>query len=111
MASWNFERAVALVIASRFFAGEGKHEFWDMVRTRLMLELAKRAAPKKILACFVHPGGIYDTGMTTHLKEKEFKGPKEVSTANMGKSFDVDPPKTLSWGTAPILVASLNPGL
>ena len=75
------------------------------------LELAKRAAPKKILACFVHPGGIYDTGMTTHLKEKEFKGPKEVSTANMGKSFDVDPPKTLSWGTAPILVASLNPGL
>lgn len=101
------------------FSGGATYEKWTAYgqsKTANMffsVALAETLGPRGIFAFSVHPGGIYDTGLTAHLDgESEFAEIKTVAERNNWPGvFVLDPPKTLAQGTSPIVAAALDPEL
>ena len=74
------------------------------------VELARRLGERGIFAYSVHPGGIWDTGLTTHLENKDFEEIDAIALKNTGVSWPgVDKPKTMSQGSSSLLAAALDP--
>jgi NAD(P)-dependent dehydrogenase (short-subunit alcohol dehydrogenase family) len=97
------------------FSGGSAYDGWSaygQAKTANVLysvELARRLANRDIKSFSVHPGGIWDTGLATHLTDDDFNQIKDIALRNTGKgTFRVDDPKTLSEGTAPIVATALD---
>lgn len=74
------------------------------------VELAKRLGGRGIFAYSVHPGGIWDTGLTTHLDNDDFEEIDAIALKNTGVPWPgVDKPKTMSQGSSSLLAAALDP--
>ncbi|OTB01296.1 hypothetical protein M426DRAFT_323569 [Hypoxylon sp. CI-4A] len=101
------------------FSAGAKYDGWSAYgqsKTANILfsfELARRLASKGVKAYSVHPGGIYTTGLATHLRNEEnaFAAIEVVALRNTGLPFGgVDsPPKSLTQGTSSLLAAALDP--
>ncbi|KAI0881590.1 retinol dehydrogenase 13 [Annulohypoxylon maeteangense] len=74
------------------------------------VDLARRLAGRGVRAYSLHPGGIWGTGLTTHLDESSWPEIEVVTLRNTGQVFGgVDDPKTLTEGTSSLLAAALDP--
>ncbi|KAH7304206.1 short-chain dehydrogenase [Stachybotrys elegans] len=74
------------------------------------VELTRRLEDKGIRSVSVHPGGIWDTGLTSHLTKDDFVEVSNIAKRNNGRdTFRLDDPKTPSQGTAPLVAAALDP--
>ncbi|KAF2644148.1 putative short-chain dehydrogenase [Massarina eburnea CBS 473.64] len=70
--------------------------------------LSKYCGPAGVTAVSVHPGGIYNTSLTSHLNEETLNACFAAAESWGGKHV-FDPPKTHQQGIATMLVASLIP--
>ncbi|KAL8370643.1 hypothetical protein RB595_000829 [Gaeumannomyces hyphopodioides] len=98
------------------FSGGDAYEKWTAygqsktANVLFSVVLAERLGARGVFSFSVHPGGIYDTGLSTHLDEAEFATIKAVAERNNWPGvFVLDKPKTLAQGTSPIVAAALDP--
>jgi NAD(P)-dependent dehydrogenase (short-subunit alcohol dehydrogenase family) len=73
--------------------------------------LSRRLGDRGVGSFSVHPGGVWTTQMVTSLTMEDFLRIDGIARENVGRGFTLDAEKTLSQGTAPLLVAALDPGL
>ncbi|OAP59434.1 hypothetical protein AYL99_06732 [Fonsecaea erecta] len=77
------------------------------------LYLANKLRDRGIQSYAVHPGGIYETQLGTHLTDisKALESIETYAQKNTGRHFpiDQDPPKSMAQGIATTLVAALDP--
>jgi NAD(P)-dependent dehydrogenase (short-subunit alcohol dehydrogenase family) len=103
------------------FSGGASYDGWTaygQAKTANQLfsvELSRRLARRAIRSYGVEPGSIMETNLSAHISEAERERLSatisEISQRNTGKGFEVAPRRTLSEGTACVLVAALEPGL
>jgi NAD(P)-dependent dehydrogenase (short-subunit alcohol dehydrogenase family) len=69
-------------------------------------------AQRGIAAYAVHPGSIWDTGLTAHITDmREWDEVGTIAERNTGKHMEIDPPKSLTQGASTTLTAALSPEL
>ncbi|KAI1103666.1 retinol dehydrogenase 13 [Jackrogersella minutella] len=101
------------------FSGGADYDGWSAygqsktANVLFSVELARRLAGRGVSAYSVHPGGILETNLSTHLSDGSWDGIEVATLRNTGRSFGgIDYPlKTLSSGTSSLLAAALDPDL
>ncbi|KAI2469538.1 retinol dehydrogenase 13 [Annulohypoxylon bovei var. microspora] len=98
------------------FSGGAAYDGWSAygqsktANILFSVELARRLAARGIRAYSTHPGGIYGTNLTSHLKEIKWDEIEAATMRNTGREFShLNDLKTLSEGTSSQLAAALDP--
>ncbi|KAI1761281.1 retinol dehydrogenase 13 [Hypoxylon sp. FL1150] len=97
------------------FSGGAKYNGWDAygqsksANILFTVELSRRLASRGVKSYAPHPGIIWGTGLGTHLDENDYAKMNDVAIRNTGRGFEMEPTKTPSQGTAPLLAAALDP--
>ncbi|KAI1209599.1 retinol dehydrogenase 13 [Annulohypoxylon truncatum] len=99
------------------FSGGADYDGWSAygqsktANVLFSVDLARRLAGRGIRAYAVHPGGIYGTGLATHVEDNMWPQLDVATMKNTGRLFGAiaDDLKTLTEGASSLLAAALDP--